>query len=256
MLPADDTAGGTSPLGIYREGMDFNPVEQVIFERRSVRSFKKTPIPDGLIRRVLEAGRFAPSAGNSQPWRFVVITSPEIIAQMERDTLRVANSMGWVLDYTRSWFRRTFLVHFTKLMTRFFPTKLHPVPFAAMLQMARGELGVYYEAPAMILLFKDMRGVADTGLGVGIAGQNMVLAAHSLGLGSCWIGFVRLLTWSRNWRKWKARFGVEYPYELSEAIVLGYPHKREFRHVHREIQLVPWLTGGLDDEPRIERQGA
>jgi nitroreductase len=107
----------------------------------------------------------------------------------------------------------------------------------------------------MILLFKDKRGVADPGLGVGIAGQNMVLAAQSLGLCTCWIGFVRLLTWSKRWPQWKKRFVLEYPYELSEAIVLGYPQKREFRAVPREVQLVAWLDGGLDDKARIERQG-
>ena len=42
-------------------------------------------LPPGLIRRIVEAGRFAPSAGNTQPWKFVVITSPTIIAEMEKD---------------------------------------------------------------------------------------------------------------------------------------------------------------------------
>jgi len=254
-MNVEDTDEPLSPLGAASEGMPWNPVEKTLFQRRSIRDFKKDPLPDWVIRRILEAGRFAPSAGNSQPWRFVVITSPTIIAEMEKDALRVARTFMWVMDYTRSWFRRTFVVHLTKLLTRIFPRLLHPVPFAAMIQMARGELGVFFEAPAMIVLLKDVRGAADTSLGVGIAGQNMVLAAASLGVGTCWIGFVRLLGWSRNWLKWKRRLGIEYPYELAEAIVLGWPAQRRHGTAPREVLMVPWLEGGLDQEPRLERQG-
>ena len=65
-----------SPLGIYKEGMPWNPVEKVIMERRSVRRFKKETLPDNLIRRILESARFAPSTGNGQPWKFVVDQKP------------------------------------------------------------------------------------------------------------------------------------------------------------------------------------
>jgi nitroreductase len=65
--------GELSPLGSYEPGMNWNPVEKVILERRSIRIFKDKPVPDGLIRRVLEAGRFAPTAGNSQPCEFMVV---------------------------------------------------------------------------------------------------------------------------------------------------------------------------------------
>jgi nitroreductase len=147
------------------------------------------------------------------------------------------------------------LVHLTTLLTRLFPTLLHPVPFAAMMGMANGQVGVFFDAPAMIVILKDKRGAADPSLGVGIAGQNMVIAAHSLGVGTCWIGFIRLLTWSRNWLKWKRRFGIGHPYELSECIALGYPTQRRHGYSPREVLLVPWLEGGPDDEPRVESQG-
>ncbi|MBP7015967.1 MAG: nitroreductase family protein, partial [Smithella sp.] len=57
---AKQTTDNLSPLYTYQEGMEWNPVEKVIMERRSIRNFKKEPVPDNLIRRVLEAGRFAP----------------------------------------------------------------------------------------------------------------------------------------------------------------------------------------------------
>lgn len=49
----------------------------VIAERRSVRKFMPDAVPEETIRALLEAARLAPSGGNCQPWRFVVVTSPE-----------------------------------------------------------------------------------------------------------------------------------------------------------------------------------
>jgi nitroreductase len=47
---------------------------EIIKSRRSVRKFNPEPVPGELIERVLEAGRWAPSGLNNQPWRFAVIT--------------------------------------------------------------------------------------------------------------------------------------------------------------------------------------
>jgi nitroreductase len=49
-----------------------------IMDRRSIRRYKPLPIPEEDLRKILEAGRRAPSAGNRQPWHFVVVTSPDV----------------------------------------------------------------------------------------------------------------------------------------------------------------------------------
>ncbi len=51
---------------------------EAIRVRRSVRSYKSKTIPSATIRRILEAGRLAPSAKNYQPWRFIVVQDPAI----------------------------------------------------------------------------------------------------------------------------------------------------------------------------------
>ncbi|MBU1171209.1 MAG: nitroreductase family protein [Proteobacteria bacterium] len=56
-----------SPCYVYEEGIPWNAVEKVIMERRSIRKFKNKTLPESLIKRILEAGRFAPSTGNQQP---------------------------------------------------------------------------------------------------------------------------------------------------------------------------------------------
>ena len=52
-------------------------VYEAIKTRRSVRLYQDKPIPEEVLTRILEAGRMAPSGGNRQPWKFVVVTDKE-----------------------------------------------------------------------------------------------------------------------------------------------------------------------------------
>ncbi len=58
----------------------------VILGRRSIRCYKSEPIPDDILKNVLEAGRLAPSADNAQPWHFVVITESKIKEKLSTGT--------------------------------------------------------------------------------------------------------------------------------------------------------------------------
>lgn len=231
----------------------WTPVEEVILNRRSIRAFKSKPLPDFMIRRILEAGRFAPSAGNAQPWKFAVINSPEIIAAMERDAVKMAKILMWFLDYGRSKFRRIFLKPWTKLIIRFQVNQLHPVPFGLLREIAKGHTLVFHGAPTFILLYEDRRGVSKPATDIGVCGQNMVLAAHSMGAGACWIGLVKLLMYYPYWRKF---FKIAFPYKLENLIAVGWPKVKSDGQVPREVQLVEWYEGCLGTPPRIERQGA
>ncbi|MBU2490444.1 MAG: nitroreductase family protein [Proteobacteria bacterium] len=242
-----------SPLGTYQEGMEFNPVEKVIFERRSIRMFKKEPLPDSMIRRILEAGRFAPSAGNAQPWKFAVIKSPEILAELEEDARKMSKLFMKGLDYTRGPVRRAIMGPGTRALIRLMKNTLHPVPFSLLKVIAEDKAPVFHGAPTLVLLYQDDRGVSRPAVDIGICGQNMVLAAHSLGAASCWLGMIKLPLYLPKWRK---RLGVAYPYRLDECLALGWPSQPADGAVPREIQEVTWFEGGPDDPPRVERQGS
>lgn len=230
----------------------WTPVEEVIFRRRSTRAFKKEPLPDFMIRRILEAGRFAPSAGNSQPWRFAVINSQQIIAEMEKDAIKVCKRLMFLLDYTRSRMRNIFLKPVSKFFIRLQHNQLHPVPFGLLKAIAEERAPVFHGAPTLILLYEDKRGVSCPATDIGICGQNMVLAAHSMGAATCWIGMIKVLMYEPRWRKF---FGIKYPYALNDCIAVGWPKVASDGPVPREVQKVEWYEGGMTDPPRIERQG-
>jgi len=63
----------------------------VVKRRRSIRKYKETPVPKESIMKVLEAARLAPSAGNRQPWHFIVVTDKSTKA-------RLAGSQRWAAD--------------------------------------------------------------------------------------------------------------------------------------------------------------
>jgi len=59
--------------------MDFY---EVVLKRRSIRRFEDDKVPQQVLDRILEAGRWAPSGANLQPWKFIVITNPEVKAKI------------------------------------------------------------------------------------------------------------------------------------------------------------------------------
>jgi nitroreductase len=224
----------------WREGMDWNPVERVILERRSVRKYKDKQVPEALVRRILEAGRFAPSAGNSQPWRFMVIRDAKMIEDMDKYVRLRCKVLKFFMDWRTSPLGKLSWLY-AQVGIRVMPNNLHPIPFSAISLIADGKLKLLHGAPTVILIFKDKRGAAKPELDCGICGQNMVLTAHSLGLGTCWVGFVELLKYGIKWRR---KLGVSFPYDLVEAIVLGYPVGSPDGMIERELQEVEWYENG------------
>lgn len=140
-------------------------VFEAIKNRRSIRRYKPDPVDDKAIEAILEAGRWAPSWANTQCWRFMVIRDPAIKA-------KVADSLYKIKRPDRE---------FDNPATAAVTTV--PVLIAVCAQMGRsgcrhGVDGSEFETD------KGDWFMFDTALAV----QNMVLAAHALGLGTVIIG--------------------------------------------------------------------
>ena len=225
---------------IERLRKDWTETEKVILRRRSVRLYKKEQVPEFMVKRILEAGRFAPSAGNSQPWKFIVLRDPEIIDGITQTVVDTSKKFNAMLDYRKQgpFWRRPL----AKAFIRVRHNDLHPVPFGAIGMISEGRLGLWHGAPTVILVFKDVRGVSSPELDCGIAGQNMVLAAHSMGLGTCWVGFGKLAFQYTD--KWKKRLNIEYPYAWGTSLAIGWPKGEPDGMVQRPAHPVDWYENG------------
>ena len=136
-----------------------NPVLENIRDRRSVRSYESNPVPKELIDKVIEAGNYAPTGNNRQAWRFVVVTDPEM-----RGKLYDTAYENWkrVFDNIK---------------------KNNPDHYEAVKHYGEMKDPVYYEAPCIIFVLGA--GPIDCAM----VTENMMLAATSLGLGSCYLYF-------------------------------------------------------------------
>ncbi len=68
--------------------------DSIFFRRHSKRSFLDKPVPEDALLRILEAARWAPSANNNQPWRFIVVREPQRL-QAFREALNRGNRWAW-----------------------------------------------------------------------------------------------------------------------------------------------------------------
>ncbi len=65
---------------------------KLIKGRRSIRSFQNKKVPEEEIQMILEAGQWAPSASNRQPWKFIVIKNRDVLKELAR-----ATGYGWFI---------------------------------------------------------------------------------------------------------------------------------------------------------------
>ncbi|MBT4522986.1 MAG: nitroreductase family protein [Halieaceae bacterium] len=242
---ADQRPARKAKPGELEEGAPWNTIEEAFLKRRSIRKFKKKQVPAHLIRRVLEIGRFAPSQGNCQPWKFVVVRDRQMITEMEDFCAGMCKKISVPLDYTlhkKGTFARWRSETFLKLFAKWRPNTMHPIPFGAVSLIAQDRFKVFHHAPTIIIPLMDTRGIGHPQVDLGIVGTNLVMAAHSLGLGTCWVGLSSFLNDSPEWRE---RLGVEEPYELLEAISVGYVLGKPMENtVARETHETLWIEDG------------
>ena len=219
---------------------ELTEVERVIYKRRSIRLFKDKPVPKELLARIVEAGRFAPSSGNCQPWKFIVITNRELITEIEHESMKVLRRFK-KLYYDKKGRRLAWKNTVVTLSSLLMVNKMDPRPFAAIEKADQCEGVLYWGAPAVILVCKHTRGISNPDLDGGIAAQNMVLAAHSLGLGTCYIGLTIEPMSYANMKPIKQKLGIAPPWEPLTSIAVGYPKGKIDGVVKRDNPPVEWF---------------
>ena len=90
-----------------------NPIIDFLFTRRSIRKYRPDPVPEEMIRRILEAAHAAPSAHNTQPWRFIVIGEEDARRKLaKRMALYAFLSIGFLPLFLEEFERITTLQKF------------------------------------------------------------------------------------------------------------------------------------------------
>ena len=140
----------------------------LVKQRVSCRSYRSDPVPAEYLEQILEAARLAPSACNRQPWRFAVVTDAAVRLRLIDESFLPGIPMRWAENA------------------------------GAIIALGMARSTITHQIATKI------SGVDYPLLDLGIAGEHMVLQAEALGLGSCWIGWIkpkvvrRIVGWPRG----------------------------------------------------------
>jgi len=159
---------------------------EAIKTRRSIRRFRETPVPENLLKEVLNAARLAPSADNAQPWKIIVVRDE----QMKQKVTQACNGQKFLVQ----------------------------APIVLVV------CGIPEDA------FQTVGGYMSSHvIDASIALDHVTLAAHSLGLGTCWVA------WFKE-EKVKDILGIPEDVRVVALSPLGYPDESPERPSRKNLE--------------------
>lgn len=184
---------------------------ELIKSRRSIRSYLEKPIERKVIEDIIDCARYSPTALARQPWHFTIVTDRGFIKEIVEEIKKKVRLM---------------------LKLKFILWPLYPdLKDKKFLSLAKeraysSEDRIFYNAPVLIFIStsrKTPHGLKDSFL----AAQNIMLAAHSIGLGTCIIGFADAVNRSK---KLLNKLSIPPGHRIQATLTLGFP-KAELRHL-------------------------
>ena len=164
-----------------------------ILSRRSIRKYRPDPVPGDVLERIVQAGLYAPSARNKQPWHLTVVSGggalARLTAEVKAATLRMNN-------------------HYVTMVSR-------------------EGYSAGYGAPTLLIVSGDAADAPMAQNDCALVLGTVFLAAHSLGVGSCWINQLGILSDEPGFRAVLDTLGVPSRNTVYGCACLGYgdgPH--------------------------------
>jgi nitroreductase len=172
----------------HPRGTTINEVINAILTRRSARAFQDRQIKKEDLDVILECARYAPSAMNSQNWHFSAIRDVGVIGKVN----------GWIVSEIK---------------------ESGSPNLEGILERSNGN--VFRNAPCLVIVSTE-QGDRFGVINVAAATQNILLAAHSLGIESCWIGTVGILGTSKRTDYYASELRIPKGYAPFFGVTLGY----------------------------------
>lgn len=172
----------------------------LVKHRTSCRSYEPKPVPREHLELMLEAARLAPSACNKQPWRFTVVQDETVRMQLIDESFLIGIPMRWAMNA------------------------------GAIIALGMERSVITHKVATKI------SGVDYPLLDLGIAGEHLVLQAEELGLGTCWIGWIKP-------KKVRTIVGWPKSIEPVSLITVGWPASDERIHRSRlsSKEITRWI---------------
>lgn len=190
---------------------------QAILTRRSTRKYSDKMPERALIEKIIEAGRYAPSGGNSQTTHMIVFTDQKhlnelaTLVQDEFSKMEITDGM------------------YASLRGSISASK-------------KGGYYFHYNAPVFIVV-ANKKGYGNAMADSACALENMMIAANTLDLGSCWINQLHWLDENEIIHQYMLEHGLEEDETITGGLILGYPERGELNRtpLERKGNPVTWV---------------
>ncbi len=204
---------------------------ELMKKRRSIRQFTPKPLSEEIFIRLIEAARTAPSAGNKQPWRFLIVRNRDLIESaakaVNEECLRLAN-------LCREEFRAEFENYSTNfLQFRHAPALIIPIfRNPALLSRLLTEMATQEEKSFLSSLEHHAALIS-----VSLSIQNILLMAEELGIGACCVTGPLIAE-----QKLTECFHLPDGWQIAAVIAVGYPDETPDNPGRKSVQtIIKWV---------------
>ena len=166
---------------------------EILKNRRSIRNYKKKEIPKEIINSIINDSVLSPSAGNEQPWKFIIVKNRDMITRISNESKknilkRIASNPN---DYAKK---------YEKILQK-------------------ESFNIFYNAPVVVLILGESS-LKNLYVDCALAASYLMMSATSRGLGTCWINFATEI----NDSTMRNDLGISESHKIVAPIALGYPN--------------------------------
>lgn len=232
LAPEDQTA-----LPAPSDCADYPALANLLRRRRSIREFKDKEVAPEVIEQILEAVRTAPMGLPPSDVHVLTLNSSEQVRRFSGDFCAYLKGLKWLVS---PWFLAVMRPFWGKASDALFRDFVRPLMHTYISGMDRGEDLVTYGAPAALYFYGSP--YCDPADPV-VAATYAMLAAESLGLGTCLLGGVHpLIQQGRAARRFRESHGIRHPSREGLILIFGYPRVVYQRGIRRSLAAVDRLA--------------
>ena len=171
--------------------------ESCILTRRSTRKFLSRPVPDDALRRIIEAGRHAPSGGNNQTTRLIVIRSREVLDSLAAQVKQAFSQM--------------------EVTEGMYPS------LASAIRASKGERYVFHYGAPVLIVTANRKDYGNNMADCCCALENMAVMANALDLGTCYINQINWLREDPAMLSYLRTLGLTEDERVYASLAVGLP---------------------------------
>jgi nitroreductase/NAD-dependent dihydropyrimidine dehydrogenase PreA subunit len=215
---------------ISPEGM-----RNLLLSRRSTRVFKEKPVPKEVIEQLIEVGIHAGTSSNGQTENFIVIQDRKLLSELEKMVIEAVWNSG--LKYLGSGIgRKLAKIKVGDEMLR------QAIPYHHIIKNRRNNnqlAGMIFRNAPVVIVSHGLRTNIMAMANCSIAARNMEIMAKTMGLGTCWVGYLSVAAnYTKNIGKY---LDIPDDHNIYSALMVGYPKHVFKKTIPRKERQVRWI---------------